>query len=63
ALLHVAYDSDQSLANLGALIFLGARILYVPAYLSNILGVRSVVWGVSWIGLGLMIGALFLQTY
>lgn len=46
------------LATQGALVFLIARVLYVPAYLTAIAGVRSTVWSVSWLGLGMMIATL-----
>jgi uncharacterized MAPEG superfamily protein len=58
ALLHVFQKTEAGLAEQGAAIFLVARVLYVPAYLSGIGGVRSLVWSVGWVGLGLMIAAL-----
>lgn len=42
----------------GAWIFLISRILYVPAYLAGMFGVRSAIWVVSWAGLVMMIIAL-----
>ena len=58
ALLHVIQKTEAGLAGQGAAIFLVARVLYVPAYLSGIGGVRSLVWSVGWVGLGFMIAAL-----
>ena len=43
----------------GAWIWLAARVIYVPLYLSGISMVRTVVWGVSLIGLILMLIRLF----
>lgn len=58
ALLHVAKGTAEGLATTGAQIFFVARALYVPAYLTALPGARSLIWGVSWIGLGTMIVAL-----
>lgn len=58
ALLHVARGANNGTAIHGALAFLVARMLYVPAYLSGLPGLRSAIWMGSWIGLGLMIAAL-----
>lgn len=59
ALLYVNLDSQSGLATQGAWTFLIARLLYVPAYLAGVFGLRSTIWVVSWIGLGMMIAALF----
>lgn len=48
----------DELATRGAAVFLGARVLYVPAYLSGITGLRSTIWMASWVGLALMVAAL-----
>lgn len=58
ALLHEAHGTGSGLAASGAWGFLAARVLYVPAYLSGIRGLRSTIWSASWIGLGAMIVAL-----
>ncbi|MEZ4317812.1 MAG: MAPEG family protein [Myxococcota bacterium] len=55
ALLLEIRGDPGSWAQGGAAVFLGARVLYVPAYLSGIPGVRSTVWVVSWLGLGAML--------
>ncbi len=55
ALLHVIRATDGSLARSGAALFVVARVVYVPAYLSGWPGVRSSIWVVSWLGLGAMI--------
>lgn len=60
ALLHEIHGASGSGAAVpadaqtGALIFLIARALYVPAYLSGVPGVRSLIWTGSWVGLGMM---------
>jgi uncharacterized MAPEG superfamily protein len=59
ALLHLIRKTEAGLAEQGAAIFLGARVLYVPAYLSGIGGIRTLVWTVGLVGLGCMVAALF----
>ena len=54
ALLHVMNGPAPELALNGALIFLIARIVYIPAYASGIIGVRTAVWGVGHAGLLMM---------
>jgi uncharacterized MAPEG superfamily protein len=58
ALLQVMHPKQEDMAIQGAQIFFVARLLYVPAYLSGISGVRSLVWMISWVGLGMLIVAL-----
>lgn len=58
ALLHVVRGTDAGSAVQGAWLFLAARVAYVPAYLSAVSGLRSIIWVASWIGLGLMIAPL-----
>lgn len=54
ALLAIIKDGDDSAATTGALVFLVARILYVPAYASGVRAVRSILWTISLIGLLMM---------
>jgi len=42
-------------ATTGAMIFFVARLIYVPMYLSGILGVRSLAWMGGWVGLVMML--------
>ncbi len=42
----------------GATVFLGARLLYVPAYMSGIPGVRSAIWATGHLGLAMMVLSL-----
>lgn len=58
ALLLVIRGVNDELAIQGAWIFLISRILYVPAYLAGVFGIRSAIWVVSWAGLVMMIIAL-----
>ncbi len=58
ALLHVAGRTPSASASVGAAWFLVARVLYVPAYLSGVPGLRSALWVASWVGLAMMLVAL-----
>lgn len=42
----------------GAVIFLIARVLYVGIYIVGIPVARTLIWGVSWVGLAMMIAPL-----
>jgi len=55
ALLNLIAGTVADFSITGAWIFFIARLVYVPAYLSGIPGLRTLVWSVSWIGLILMI--------
>ena len=55
ALMNLIVGTAAGLAITGAIIFLVARVLYVPLYLAGIAPIRSLAWGVGWIGLLLMI--------
>ena len=43
---------------MGAQIFFWARVLYIPVYYAGITYLRTVVWGVSIIGLAMMVFAI-----
>jgi uncharacterized MAPEG superfamily protein len=58
ALMNMIVGTDASLAVTGAIVFLIARIVYVAVYMSGIPVVRTLVWGVGWVGLGMMIAPL-----
>jgi len=45
---------------LGAQVYLYARLLYVPLYAFGIVGLRTVVWVASFVGLFLVFWPLFL---
>jgi uncharacterized MAPEG superfamily protein len=44
-----------AMATNGATVFLVARVLYVPAYLAGVVGVRTLIWIVSVVGLVMML--------
>lgn len=51
-------DRNGALTALGAQIFLGARVAYVPLYAFAVTGLRSLVWIVSIVGLGMIVWAI-----
>jgi uncharacterized MAPEG superfamily protein len=55
ALLNLITHTAGAMAVNGAWVFLVARVLYVPAYLSGITGVRTLMWVVGWVGLVMML--------
>jgi uncharacterized MAPEG superfamily protein len=57
-LAHVSGKAD-GLTALGAHIYLFARILYVPLYAYGLSPWRSVVWVISFVGLLMVVGRLF----
>jgi len=58
SLLAVFYNMDDGLVWWGALVFLLARVAYVPAYITAIGMTRSMVWTVGHVGLGMMAWAI-----
>ena len=48
----VGKSNDQT--RLGAELFFWARVAYVPCYVLGLIGIRSLAWGVSAAGLGLI---------
>lgn len=55
ALMNMIVGTSAELAILGATVFLVARILYVPAYLLGIPGLRTLIWLGGWVGLIMML--------
>jgi len=47
-----------SMAVTGATLFLVARVVYVAIYVAGVPVVRTLVWGLGWVGLALMIAPL-----
>jgi uncharacterized MAPEG superfamily protein len=45
-------------ATAGAAVFFWARVVYLPVYLLGITYLRSAIWGVGTVGLGMMLMAL-----
>ena len=54
---HVA-DRNGVLTHWGTAIFLAARVLYVPLYAFGVQQIRSLVWLVSIVGLGMVAAAI-----
>ena len=59
ALLNMIAGTAGASAVTGATVFLIARILYVGVYIAGIAVVRTLLWGVSWVGLIMMLIPLF----
>ena len=49
------YLGTGDLAVTGATVFLVARVLYVPAYLAGVTGLRTLIWAAGVVGLVLML--------
>ena len=58
SMLLLVREATSGTAIAGAWVFFAARLLYVPAYIVAVPGLRSAVWGASWVGLGMMIWQL-----
>ncbi len=54
---HVAGKADATTA-LGAQIFLGARVVHALVYIAGVNVVRTLVWGVSIAGMGLIVSRI-----
>jgi uncharacterized MAPEG superfamily protein len=48
------------LTMLGAVVYFGARVVYWPLYAFGVPGIRTLVWLVSMIGLGMVLAASFI---
>ena len=57
----VVAGRTSSITALGGWIWLGARIVYLPLYIAGTPVVRTFVWTVSMIGLGMVLWPLFLN--
>jgi len=55
----VAQRTSQWTA-LGGWIWLGARVVYLPLYMVGVRGIRTLVWAISIVGLGMVIWPLLL---
>jgi uncharacterized MAPEG superfamily protein len=55
ALLNMIVGTVAASAITGATVFLIARVLYVGIYVAGIAVVRTLLWGVSWVGLVMML--------
>jgi uncharacterized MAPEG superfamily protein len=54
----IVKDVNMSQAVLGAQIFAGARLIYIPVYAAGIPGLRTAIWMISMGGMGMMAHAL-----
>ena len=55
----VAVDRADAQTALGAQLYFWARVAYIPLYAAGIPYLRSVVWGVSLVGILMVLAALF----
>jgi uncharacterized MAPEG superfamily protein len=58
ALLNMIVGTAAGMAITGATVFLIARVVYVAVYMAGVAVVRTLVWAVGWVGLGMMIAPL-----
>lgn len=58
AVLLVAVGANHGLPTTGAAVFFLARVAYVPAYASGKAPLRSLVWTIGHVGLGVMVYGL-----
>ena len=57
AILISLMNSNSMLSAIGSQLYLGARILYVPAYVFDLIGVRTALWCLSMIGIILVLAS------
>ncbi|MBO9671667.1 MAG: MAPEG family protein [Sphingobium sp.] len=62
-LIDVAAGLTGSLTALGASLWLGARVIYLPLYAAGVPGLRSLVWLVSFAGLVLLLAPAVWATF
>jgi uncharacterized MAPEG superfamily protein len=58
ALALIATQRTGGVGAIGATVWILARIVYLPIYVSGIIYIRTLVWGISIIGLVMMLGRL-----
>lgn len=51
------HPSNEVMLLLGAKVWFGARLVYLPIYLAGVTYVRTIVWGIALLGLILMFAA------
>lgn len=59
ALLAEMKGITDGLVEMGAIVFVLARIVYIPAYVTDFPGLRSIVWTVGLVGMVLMVIGLW----
>jgi uncharacterized MAPEG superfamily protein len=55
ALMNMILDTAAAMALTGGWVFFVARVLYVPAYLSGVPVIRTLIWVGGWVGLIMML--------
>ena len=55
ALMNMIVGTAAATAITGAWVFFIARLLYVPAYLSGVPVIRTLIWVAAWVGLVMMV--------
>ena len=55
ALMNMIVGTAAALALTGGWVFFIARLLYVPAYLSGVPVIRTLIWAGGWVGLVMML--------
>lgn len=55
ALMNMILGTAAAMAITGGWVFFIARLLYVPAYLAGIPGIRTLIWAGGWVGLVMML--------
>ena len=53
---------SSTLTAVGASLWLGARIIYLPLYASGVAVVRTVMWSVSFLGILLLLGPILMAS-
>jgi uncharacterized MAPEG superfamily protein len=54
----VLANKTSATTALGGWIWLSARVVYLPLYMAGIRGVRTIVWAVSMVGIGMVLWPL-----
>ena len=55
ALMNMIVGTAAAMALTGGWVFFIARVLYVPAYMSGVPVIRTLIWGGAWVGLIMML--------
>lgn len=65
ALVCVVMLSGRSgmLTEWGSILYLGARVVYLPLYVIGLATLRSTFWGISFLGLAMMFGGVVFYSF
>ena len=55
-----ALQKHSQLASIGALVYLVCRVIYIPIYAMGVIGVRTIIWLISMVGIALILASLFI---